>query len=101
MTVTVGRSPSLNLLHAFVVICNTISYAHSRGVIHRDLKGQNVMLGDFGEVIVLDWGLAKVVGVGVSVSEGSPTFDEFADVARIAFAAASSTGPKSSTVVVS
>jgi serine/threonine-protein kinase len=50
------------LLNAFVMVCNTVAYAHARGVLHRDLKGQNVILGDFGEVVVLDWGLAKVLG---------------------------------------
>jgi eukaryotic-like serine/threonine-protein kinase len=60
-----GRADSLKLLallNAFVSVCNTVAYAHSRGVIHRDLKGHNVVLGDFGEVVILDWGLAKLVG---------------------------------------
>jgi WD40 repeat protein/tRNA A-37 threonylcarbamoyl transferase component Bud32 len=49
------------LLNVFVSVCHTVAYAHSRGVIHRDLKGQNVVLGDFGEVMVIDWGFAKLL----------------------------------------
>ena len=49
------------LLSIFLDICQAIAYAHSRGVIHRDLKPENVALDNFGQVIVLDWGLAKVL----------------------------------------
>ncbi len=49
------------LLEMFLRICETMAFAHSRGVIHRDLKPRNIMAGPFGEVLVLDWGLAKVV----------------------------------------
>ena len=50
------------LLGHLVTICRAIELAHSRGVIHRDLKPANIMLGDFGEAYVLDWGLARIVG---------------------------------------
>lgn len=48
------------LLRTFVSVCDTVAYAHSRGVVHRDLKPANIMLGDFGEAVVVDWGIAKV-----------------------------------------
>lgn len=51
----------LKLLNIFIRVCEAVAYAHSKGVIHRDLKPDNIMIGDFGEVLVMDWGLAKIM----------------------------------------
>ena len=57
-----GLRERLELLHHYVDLCQAIAYAHDRGVVHRDIKPDNVMLGEFGETVVLDWGLAKISG---------------------------------------
>jgi len=52
------------LLQAFLRVCEAVAFAHARGLLHRDLKPQNIMLGDFGEVYVMDWGLFKWSALG-------------------------------------
>ena len=54
------------LLRAFADVCRAVDFAHMRGVVHRDLKPANISLGEFGEVYVLDWGVARVIGDAVA-----------------------------------
>ncbi len=66
------ESPATNrrrLIDIFESVCQTMGYAHARGVIHRDLKPANIMVGAFGEVQVVDWGLAKVLARGGTADE--------------------------------
>jgi hypothetical protein len=59
---TLAKFGLRRLLDVFLQVCQAIEYAHARGVIHRDLKPANIMVGDFGEVLVMDWGVAKLKG---------------------------------------
>ncbi|MBU1241216.1 protein kinase, partial [Myxococcota bacterium] len=62
----------LHFLPNFGDVCNAIAFAHSKNIIHRDLKPANIILGSFGETVVVDWGLAKVLGEADIVTEEQP-----------------------------
>jgi len=66
----IRRHPLSVLLGIFEKVCDAVAYAHSRCWIHRDLKPENIMIGEFGEVLVMDWGIAKRIGEGARVDVG-------------------------------
>jgi serine/threonine-protein kinase len=59
------------LIQILAQVCMAVDYAHSKGVIHRDLKPANIMVGDFGEVLLMDWGVAKVAGASLVERDAS------------------------------
>jgi eukaryotic-like serine/threonine-protein kinase len=67
----VNRLPLRQRLQLFLRVTEPLAFAHSRGIIHRDLKPGNIMIGAFGEVLIMDWGLAKVMGGSSDASEDS------------------------------
>lgn len=71
------------VLNRFLDVCNTIDYAHSRGVIHRDIKPSNIMLGEYGETLVVDWGLAKSISDEETPAQLTDTGNNSGDLTMI------------------
>ena len=71
--------PTSELLRLFLRICETVGFAHAQGIVHRDLKPSNVMVGSFGEVLVLDWGIARVTRDGEAGGSADPLPDAVID----------------------
>ncbi|HEV2113760.1 MAG TPA: serine/threonine-protein kinase, partial [Terriglobales bacterium] len=69
---------SRQMLEILTSVCNAVAYAHSKDIIHRDLKPDNVMLGKFGEVLVMDWGLAKILRTKAAAE--APAQEAFLDL---------------------
>jgi len=64
-----------DMLRIFQKVCEAVAFAHARGVIHRDLKPENIIVGPFGEVLVMDWGVAKVLSAARGIDNGQATDD--------------------------
>ncbi|MGC3970639.1 MAG: serine/threonine-protein kinase [Pirellulales bacterium] len=80
------RAKSLQLrelLTRFVAVCHTLEYAHTRGIIHRDIKPENIMLGRYGETLVVDWGLARPYREINSALDADDALSGFADEGQV------------------
>lgn len=74
-----AKSNTQTLVRNFLSVCQAIAYAHSRSVLHRDIKPENILIGSFGEVVILDWGLAKLVKTEKSEESG----DDLPEIASL------------------
>ncbi len=75
----VKEYPRAALLTIFRKVCDAMAFAHAKGVLHRDLKPENIMVGEYGEVLVMDWGLAKVLGGEETVGERNASAKDTGD----------------------
>ncbi len=81
-----NRRQLYELLNVFIGTCNAVAFAHSKRILHRDLKPDNVMVGDFGEVLVMDWGIAKLLDAEEERCRTRPDLAAITDVAGGAIA---------------
>src|SRR5258708_3909141 len=72
---------TLRMIEIFISVCQAVAYAHSKGVIHRDLKPDNIMLGRYGEALVVDWGIAKVLADNVPDDQATVPLSSVDDLA--------------------
>jgi serine/threonine protein kinase/WD40 repeat protein len=75
----VKEYPRATLLTIFRKVCDAMAFAHAKGILHRDLKPENIMVGEYGEVLVMDWGLAKVLGGREDVASGRSSAKDMGD----------------------
>jgi len=78
----VEQYPLSRLLNIFQKVCDAVAFAHSKNVVHRDLKPDNIMIGGFGEVVVMDWGLAKVMGTDGNITCNRSEDERKVDVSK-------------------
>lgn len=71
----------LSFIHVFITICQAVAYAHTKGILHRDLKPENIIIGKFGEILILDWGLAKILNA--EEEESFPVSNPLPEITRL------------------